>query len=135
MKFSRQLILYAGLIAVFGGLIFYLLNAGNHNTPPFQHTTTGDSENITGSGFFGHLFQENIREALPRLLLQVFIIIAATRLFGVVFRKIGQPVVVGETIAGIVLGPSLLGLLFPDAFHFIFPVESCQTCDFSARSA
>jgi Kef-type K+ transport system membrane component KefB len=33
--------------------------------------------------------------------------------FGWVFKKIGQPTVIGEIIAGIVLGPSLLGMYFP----------------------
>ncbi len=133
MKFTRQLILYASLIVVFGGLIFYMLNEGSQQAPPVQHMMIGGAGNNTGSGFFSHLFQENIHEALPRLLLQVLIIMAATRLFGVLFRKIGQPAVVGETIAGIILGPSLLGLLFPGVFHFIFPVESLPNLRFLSQ--
>jgi Kef-type K+ transport system membrane component KefB len=39
-------------------------------------------------------------------------------------NKIGQPTVVGEIIAGIFLGPSLLGLFFPEFSNFLFPIES-----------
>ena len=46
------------------------------------------------------------------------------RLFGWLFQKIGQPTVIGEIVAGIVLGPSVLGNLFPEASAFLFPVES-----------
>ena len=40
------------------------------------------------------------------------------------FQKIGQPTVIGEIVAGIVLGPSVLGHLLPEASGFLFPVES-----------
>ncbi len=47
--------------------------------------------------------------------LQVFAILAACRLVGFTSRKLGQPQVVGEMIAGVLLGPSFLGLLLPAA--------------------
>jgi Kef-type K+ transport system membrane component KefB len=40
------------------------------------------------------------------------------------FTRIGQQSVIGETVAGIILGPSLFGLLCPGAFHFLFPPGS-----------
>lgn len=52
---------------------------------------------------------------------QMFVILAACRVVGWLARKVGQPQVVGEMIAGVLLGPSLLGLLFPAAQNFIFP--------------
>jgi Kef-type K+ transport system membrane component KefB len=52
---------------------------------------------------------------------------------GWLFKKIGQPAVIGETVAGIILGPSLLGLLFPGIFHFIFPVESLPNLRFLSQ--
>src|SRR5207342_3147330 len=42
------------------------------------------------------------------------------------FQKLGQPSVVGEMVAGILLGPSLIGTLFPDAFHFVFAPDSLE---------
>ena len=45
--------------------------------------------------------------------LQMFVILAVCRLVGTLARRIGQPQVVGEMIAGVLLGPSLFGLFFP----------------------
>ncbi len=42
------------------------------------------------------------------------------RAFGEGVRMLKQPLVVGEIIAGIVLGPTIFGLLFPSTFHLIF---------------
>lgn len=66
----------------------------------------------------------NLVYPLAMLLLQIIAIILVARLFGILFRKIGQPSVIGEIVAGIVLGPSLLGLYFPEVSSFLFPVES-----------
>ena len=57
--------------------------------------------------------------------LQLAMIIATCRVVGWLGQKLlGQPQVVGEMIAGVVLGPSLLGLLFPDLANAIFPKET-----------
>jgi Kef-type K+ transport system membrane component KefB len=68
--------------------------------------------------------QERFQEPLPRLFVQLLSILIATRLFGTLFAKIGQPAVVGEMFAGILLGPSLFGLLFPAGYEFVFPSSS-----------
>src|SRR5690242_3964826 len=67
---------------------------------------------------------ENLNSPLGRLLLQFVVIIMATRAVGSLFGRFGQPAVIGEITAGILLGPSLLGWLWPEAFGFIFPKES-----------
>ncbi|RYD61842.1 MAG: cation:proton antiporter, partial [Sphingomonadales bacterium] len=57
--------------------------------------------------------------------LQLAVIILACRVVGWLGQKfLGQPQVVGEMIAGVVLGPSLLGLFFPDLQLAIFPKET-----------
>jgi len=56
-----------------------------------------------------------------RFLVQLVVIVAATRLLGALAARIGQPRVVGEIAAGILLGPSLLGWLAPAAAAWIFP--------------
>ncbi|WP_424814223.1 cation:proton antiporter [Roseococcus sp. YIM B11640] len=64
---------------------------------------------------------------LARLFLQIIVIIAAARLAGLVFRRMGLPAVVGEMTAGILLGPSLFGLVAPGLFAAIFPADSLGT--------
>jgi Kef-type K+ transport system membrane component KefB len=59
-----------------------------------------------------------------QLILSVGTILLAARLFGWFFQYLGQPRVVGEMTAGIVLGPSLFGRFFPDAFAHVFPSSS-----------
>jgi Kef-type K+ transport system membrane component KefB len=58
------------------------------------------------------------------LILQIIVILGVARLVGLLFRKFRQPQVVGEMAAGILLGPSLLGLVAPGVYSFLFPVES-----------
>jgi Kef-type K+ transport system membrane component KefB len=59
-----------------------------------------------------------------QLILSVGAILLAARALGWAFQRIGQPRVVGEMTAGIVLGPSLLGRFFPGAFAYLFPSSS-----------
>lgn len=54
------------------------------------------------------------------ILLQLILIILAARLAGALAMRWGQPRAVGEIVAGLLLGPSLFGLLAPDTFHWLF---------------
>ena len=67
---------------------------------------------------------KNLQDPLPRLFLQLIVILLVARLAGMLAAKLRQPAVIGEMIAGILLGPSLLGWVSPDAFHFLFPASS-----------
>ena len=58
------------------------------------------------------------------LLVQVAVILVAARAVGLVFRWFNQPQVVGEMVAGILLGPSLLGWVAPGVSAAVFPPES-----------
>jgi Kef-type K+ transport system membrane component KefB len=60
---------------------------------------------------------------LSHVLLALLAIIALGRGLGWVLRGLGQPRVIGEVLAGICLGPSLLGWLSPQAMHFLLPAE------------
>jgi len=58
------------------------------------------------------------------LLVQVGVVLAVARLVGLLFRAFRQPQVVGEMVAGVLLGPSLLGWVAPGVFGTLFPAES-----------
>lgn len=58
------------------------------------------------------------------LLLQLISILLVARFMGYLFGRMGQPTVIGEILAGIVLGPSLLGHFFPDVYLNLFPPDS-----------
>src|SRR5436190_1151956 len=60
---------------------------------------------------------------LFHVLLALATIIVAGRLLGLAFTRIGQPPVIGEVVAGILLGPSCLGAISADAYQFILPPE------------
>jgi Kef-type K+ transport system membrane component KefB len=57
-------------------------------------------------------------------LLQIICVLLAANLFGRVARYLGEPRVIGEMVAGLVLGPSLLGYLAPNIFQHIFAANS-----------
>ena len=62
--------------------------------------------------------------ALTLLLVQLIVIIGLSRLIGRGARWLGQPLVIAEVVAGIFLGPSLLGWVAPGAMEALFPASS-----------
>ena len=61
---------------------------------------------------------------LGHLFLQIAVILIACKICSFAMRRIGQPATIGEMIAGVLLGPSLLGLLAPGASAWLFPPVS-----------
>lgn len=68
--------------------------------------------------------QDDFQEFFLHVLLQLIVIIAAARTGGWFCSKIGQPQVVGEIVAGLLLGPSVLGQLSPELVAYLFPTET-----------
>jgi Kef-type K+ transport system membrane component KefB len=62
-------------------------------------------------------------DVLEHVLLALAVVVAASRLLGAVFRFLRQPPVIGEVVAGILLGPSLLGRVAPDVQAFLLPPD------------
>src|SRR4029079_12555406 len=74
----------------------------------------------------------SVEKLILPVLIQLCVIILSARLFAILFRKLKQPAVVGEIVAGLMLGPSFFGLFFPDLHSRIFlpvsdPVGSVAT--------
>ncbi len=65
-------------------------------------------------------------ELAIQFLLQIAIILSFCQLVGALAKRVGQPQVVAEMIAGVLLGPSLLGLFWPHASSALFPADSMQ---------
>ncbi len=65
--------------------------------------------------------------SLALLCVQAVLVIGTSRLLAVVLRRLGQPLVIAEVLAGIALGPSLLGVFFPSALAMFFPASSLAT--------
>ena len=74
-----------------------------------------------GGAKFGHTASGSQPNVLLHVLLAMMVVIAASRGLGVVFRYLQQPPVIGEVIAGVLLGPSLLGRVAPNASAYLLP--------------
>ncbi|MEM9204308.1 MAG: cation:proton antiporter [Actinomycetota bacterium] len=57
----------------------------------------------------------------------LLLILVAARLLGAVMQRVGQPAVIGELAAGLLLGPSVLGKIAPDVTDWLFPADDVQT--------
>src|SRR5438105_14051547 len=67
----------------------------------------------------------NLHLAL-QFFLQLAVILLFCRLVGAIAARLGQPQVVAEMLAGVLLGPSLFGLLWPEAQPWLFPWDTTQ---------
>jgi Kef-type K+ transport system membrane component KefB len=123
---KKKLTFYILILTVFGAIMYFIVHEGDAlfniqgNEKEYIET-----RNLTeGFSLFSALTLEHIKSSFGLLLLQILIILATCRVVGSLFKKIGQPTVIGEILAGIILGPSLLGSLLPDVYAFVFPEES-----------
>lgn len=73
------------------------------------------------------------KHPLSILILQILVIIIISRILAWLMSLIGQPTVIGEIVAGIMLGPSLLGMFFPEISAFIFPPDSLSNLQFLSQ--
>ena len=125
-KGTKSIAFYFIMILFFGSLMYLIAKEGERQQIESAITAAYDAPKDLGEGFslFWELMTHHIQSPIGILLLQIITILLTCRLFGWLFRKIGQPTVIGEIVAGIVLGPSVLGHLSPEVSGFLFPVES-----------
>ncbi len=114
------------MILVFGSLMYFIVKEGESHQLESAITSAYDAPKNLSEGFslFWELMTHHIQSSIGILLLQIITILITCRLFGWLFQKIGQPTVIGEIVAGIVLGPSVLGHLSPEMSGFLFPPDS-----------
>ena len=70
------------------------------------------------------IFSENLKNPITKLILQIGIILLVSRIFGFLATKWKQPSAIGEIVAGILIGPTLLGHFFPELYGFLFAKET-----------
>ena len=143
---SKNLFFYLLMLLVFVASIAFVINKGeeaypNKNIvystqkyitvknqyPASQSIEANNNDN--GLSVIWKQFAEKFSHPLSILILQIIVIIIVARLLGMLFGKIGQPTVIGEIIAGIILGPSLLGNYFPEISSFLFRPDSLKNLE------
>ncbi|KGD67237.1 cation:proton antiporter [Flavobacterium aquatile] len=131
MNKFKNTIFYIAVTGGFTALIFWIVSKGK---------ILESGRNVVSPTSNGDYFKQftdslihNLQHPLAILLLQIITIIIVARVFGWIFRKIGQPSVIGEIIAGIFLGPSLVGMYFPEYSALLFPKESLGNLQFLSQ--
>ncbi|AOP36633.1 transporter [Leptospira tipperaryensis] len=121
----RNVLVYVVFLVVFGFGIHRILNFGK-----------GLEVGIENSGFhsdpfsfvvWASDFSKNLKHPIALLILQLLVILIVARTFGWIVSLFRQPMVIGEIIAGIILGPSFLGWALPEYSSFLFPKESLKS--------
>ena len=131
MRNFKNSIFYVIVTGGFSALIYWILSQGKF-LEIGRNVIVVSSRKTQWTEFLASLV-DNVKHPLAILLAQIITIIIVARFFGWMFRKIGQPTVIGEIIAGIVLGPSLLGLYFPEFSQALFPVASLGNLQFLSQ--
>ena len=120
----RNLLFYLVTLMIFGVGIYLALDYGARLDHVVAPVTASTPVSLSETTAMMDRLRAGLQHSLGILLLQMIVIILAARSLGALFRRIGQPSVTGEIMAGILLGPSLLGLILPGAHQFLFPAES-----------
>ena len=128
---ARHYLLLVG-IAVAG--LALILRAGSHLPAPAAPLPVPSARQTVGSETqtpalpLGQAVKQrlvqNAADPLSRFFLQLFFVITVSYGIGWLFTRCGQPAVVGEMLAGVLLGPSVFGWLAPNAFQFVFTASS-----------
>jgi Kef-type K+ transport system membrane component KefB len=131
MRKFRNVFFYISTIGVFSMLMYWIVQKGKvlEVGRNIQVVKEGESQWME---FISSLIK-NFEHPLAILLAQIITIIFVARILGWICQKIGQPTVIGEIIAGIVLGPSLVGMYFPEFSKALFPAQSLGNLQFLSQ--
>ena len=131
MQKFKNSFFYIGTIGGFSALIYWIILLGG-KLEQGRDIVISQSDKSQWHEFVD-AFMHNLQHPLAILLAQVVTIILVARIFGWICTKIGQPTVIGEMIAGIVLGPSLVGMYFPEFSAVLFPAQSLGNLQFLSQ--
>jgi Kef-type K+ transport system membrane component KefB/nucleotide-binding universal stress UspA family protein len=123
MRFSLPRLSWSRLAQLCGlvVIVFAVMAPIGHAAPSTpHHAQASQSRAIAGNGSSS----SGRGEAL--LVAEVVLLLLVGRVLGEVMQRFGQPALMGNLLAGLVLGPSLFGAIWPEAQKFIFPSDPAQ---------
>jgi len=131
MRNFKHSFFYIIIVGIFSALIYWTVKNGKLLEKPnvLKVVSTGNSNY---QDFLDSL-HHNVTHPLAILLAQIVTIILVARFFGLICKKIGQPSVVGEIIAGIILGPSFFGNYLKECSDVLFPDSSLDNLKFLSQ--
>lgn len=109
---------YGAVLTIAFLLLLWILCQGPQGIPDFLRTRSGQSDWLE---IARHVLARNASLPLVGLLIQILVILTLSRLCAQGLKLLGQPRVVGEMVAGILLGKSVFAVLWPEGFAFVFP--------------
>ena len=107
----RLAALYVAVVLAAVAVFFLIQSYGDNLSAPAPATAAASGASAKSS------------DVLYHLLLALAAVVAVGRLLNPLFKWIGQPPVIGEVIGGILLGPSLLGLVAPSVYLYVLPPD------------
>lgn len=131
MKNYKNSFFYLLVVGIFSALIYWTIKNGKL-LEKSDVLKVASTENSYYQEFLDSL-HHNLTHPLAILLAQIVTIILVARFFGMICKKIGQPSVIGEIIAGIVLGPSFFGSYLPEFSNVLFPSTSLDNLKFLSQ--
>jgi Kef-type K+ transport system membrane component KefB len=106
---------YGVIMTVSISILIAILNLGPSGNTESLHQGVNWLETVKQE------FAKNMSVPITGLIVQIFVILAFSRLCAYVLKAFGQPQVIGEMLAGILLGKSVLAYIWPEAFASLFP--------------
>ncbi|MDP4270560.1 MAG: cation:proton antiporter [Bacteroidota bacterium] len=129
----KSAIFYVLVIGGFLALMYWIVQTGKPlEVGKVTHAVQRANESDI-VGMFKDSITLNVTHPLAILILQIITIVFTARFCGFLFNKIGQPSVIGEVVAGIILGPSILGMWFPGYTEFLFPKTSLPNLQYFSQ--
>src|SRR5258708_25176183 len=129
---KKSLVTYPLIIGIFAFVIWLVIDKGKALAPKNVAASTVAAPSPAAEKPAAS-FVETIKNPVSVMLFEIIVIFFVSKLFGGIITRIGQPSVVGEIIAGLFLGPSLMGWIFPDLSNFIFPKDSLASLQFLSQ--
>ncbi|WP_246143672.1 cation:proton antiporter domain-containing protein [Actinacidiphila oryziradicis] len=117
VRLRRSMFLYVGLVIVPVAGAVLVLRAHSGGPAPGAHAPSAVAT----------------ADPFPKLLIALPVILLVCRLCAGLFGRMSQPRVIGEIFAGVLLGPSLLGLLWPAGYEWLFPPYLAPTLNILAQ--